>query len=336
MCVKTGGFTVYEGGEIDARGCYCVMAVCKMLRLETDELVKNSNMVQFLKSCQTYEGGLAGEPGAEAHGGYAFCGLGALALTGNAHVLDLTLLMEWASRCMGEIEGGFRGRTNKLVDGCYSYWMGALFPLLKQLGVDKPGNMQKIQDLKLRQELGEIFSANDLPLQPIQILQTQQKQVNTKINEFEKETQNSISQSQNSYYELLQQDDFRQKVQLMEKLNRQEGLIREDTKACENSVFRIISELNQPFDSVYDSRGLQLWLLLCSQIETGGFVDKPGKMVDWYHTCYCLSGLAIAQQWSGEALPCDDNLLEETDLICNIVVAKYNAALEFFKNQNSI
>lgn len=26
------------------------------------------------------------------------------------------------------------GRTNKLVDGCYSYWQGALLPLLQQLG----------------------------------------------------------------------------------------------------------------------------------------------------------------------------------------------------------
>lgn len=25
------------------------------------------------------------------------------------------------------------GRTNKLVDGCYSYWQGALFPLLQHL-----------------------------------------------------------------------------------------------------------------------------------------------------------------------------------------------------------
>ncbi len=33
----------------------------------------------------------------------------------------------------GLMEGGFMGRTNKLVDGCYSYWQGALFPLLQQL-----------------------------------------------------------------------------------------------------------------------------------------------------------------------------------------------------------
>lgn len=27
-------------------------------------------------------------------------------------------------------EGGFQGRTNKLVDGCYSFWQGGVFPLL--------------------------------------------------------------------------------------------------------------------------------------------------------------------------------------------------------------
>jgi len=28
-------------------------------------------------------------------------------------------------------EGGFQGRTNKLVDGCYSFWVGALIPLIQ-------------------------------------------------------------------------------------------------------------------------------------------------------------------------------------------------------------
>jgi protein farnesyltransferase subunit beta len=35
-----------------------------------------------------------------------------------------------------EIElGGFKGRTNKLVDGCYSWWVGGSFALLAALGV---------------------------------------------------------------------------------------------------------------------------------------------------------------------------------------------------------
>ena len=33
----------------------------------------------------------------------------------------------------GTVEGGFMGRTNKLVDGCYSFWQGGLFPLLQRL-----------------------------------------------------------------------------------------------------------------------------------------------------------------------------------------------------------
>lgn len=27
-------------------------------------------------------------------------------------------------------EGGFQGRTNKLVDGCYSFWLGSIFPII--------------------------------------------------------------------------------------------------------------------------------------------------------------------------------------------------------------
>lgn len=27
-------------------------------------------------------------------------------------------------------EGGFQGRTNKLVDGCYSFWQGGALPLI--------------------------------------------------------------------------------------------------------------------------------------------------------------------------------------------------------------
>ena len=32
-----------------------------------------------------------------------------------------------------QMEGGFQGRPNKLVDGCYSFWVGALFPLLEAI-----------------------------------------------------------------------------------------------------------------------------------------------------------------------------------------------------------
>ena len=52
---------------------------------------------------KTYEGGLGGEPGNEAHGGYTFCGLAALSLCGCAEALDLHRL----TRCV--LEDGIRG-----------------------------------------------------------------------------------------------------------------------------------------------------------------------------------------------------------------------------------
>jgi hypothetical protein len=38
--------------------------------------------------------------------------------------------MQQASAIEG---GGFRGRTNKLVDGCYGWWVGGLFAVLESL-----------------------------------------------------------------------------------------------------------------------------------------------------------------------------------------------------------
>lgn len=82
---------------------------------------------------QTYEGGIGGEPGNEAHGGYTYCGLAAVVLAGCPQALDLPRLLHWAVQRQGWVEGGFNGRTNKLVDGCYSFWQGGVFPVLQQL-----------------------------------------------------------------------------------------------------------------------------------------------------------------------------------------------------------
>jgi protein farnesyltransferase subunit beta len=79
---------------------------------------------------QTVEGGLGGEPGNEAHGGYTYCGAAALALLGRLSALDLPRLARWVAQRQGTVEGGFNGRTNKLVDGCYSWWQGGVMPLL--------------------------------------------------------------------------------------------------------------------------------------------------------------------------------------------------------------
>ena len=62
-----------------------------MLNLLTPEIVHNT--ADFIRRCQTYEGGLGGYPGNEAHGGYAFCGVSALTILNSLHTLDLDALL---------------------------------------------------------------------------------------------------------------------------------------------------------------------------------------------------------------------------------------------------
>ncbi|GJN17738.1 hypothetical protein PR202_gb04834 [Eleusine coracana subsp. coracana] len=75
----SGAFRMHEGGEIDVRASYTAVSVASLVNILDDELAKGvgdyiARMIgQFTLSatrCQTYEGGIAGEPYAEAHGGY--------------------------------------------------------------------------------------------------------------------------------------------------------------------------------------------------------------------------------------------------------------------------
>ena len=144
--------------------------VAHLLDLLTPELRRGTPA--FIASCQTYEGGFSSAsqpyysadadadggktlladvrpPLGEAHGGYTFCALASWIMLrpyldlfsqtttrGNPSI-DYKRLLRWLVQMQGsEIElGGFRGRTNKLVDGCYSWWVGGCFALLASQGV---------------------------------------------------------------------------------------------------------------------------------------------------------------------------------------------------------
>ncbi|KAF9171681.1 hypothetical protein BGX21_009152 [Mortierella sp. AD011] len=187
---KDGSFKMMVGGEVDVRGTYCAMSAATITNICTPELI--DGVAEFVGRCQTYEGGLGAVPGVEAHGGYAFCGLAALELLGRTDVLNLDILVKWSASRQMSLEGGFQGRTNKLVDGCYSFWMGGLFPIVGKM------------------------------------------------------------------LESLEKDP-------------------------------------EVLDFVYDRDALQEYLLIACQSKNGGLRDKPSKSVDYYHTCYCLSGLSLSQ-----------------------------------------
>lgn len=128
-----GSFTMHEDGETCCRGVYCAIASASLTGL-LDESFQSS--AKFIATCQTYEGGIGAVPFAEAHAGYSYCGLAALSLLGQQNLIDLHRLEMFGRRSQCPKSGAFKGRSNKLVDGCYSFWTGALFPLIRSVVPD--------------------------------------------------------------------------------------------------------------------------------------------------------------------------------------------------------
>ncbi|CAH2080019.1 unnamed protein product [Thlaspi arvense] len=224
---------MHDMGEIDIRACYTAISVASILNIMDDELTRG--LGDYILSCQTYEGGIGGEPGSEAHGGYTYCGLATMILINEVDRLNLDSLMNWVVHRQG-VEMGFQGRTNKLVDGCYTFW--------------------QIQGIVTE-------SIIHLP---------------------------TLTGGCNQYL---------------------------TASGCRD---------------------------MCScalrSVHGGGFRDKPSKSRDFYHTCYCLSGLSVAQHaWSKDEdtppltrdiLGGYANHLEPVHLLHNVVMDQYNEAIEFF------
>ncbi|KFH41232.1 Protein farnesyltransferase subunit beta-like protein [Hapsidospora chrysogenum ATCC 11550] len=142
-----GGFQMCVGGEEDVRGAYCAAVTISLLNLPLDLPSDSpacaaghtglfSGLGEWIRRSQTYEGGVSAKSGFEAHGAYAFCALGCLSIIDSPHrsipgYLDLQRLISWLSSRQYCPEGGFSGRTNKLVDGCYSHWVGGCWPLIE-------------------------------------------------------------------------------------------------------------------------------------------------------------------------------------------------------------
>lgn len=143
-----GGFNMTTGGEEDIRGAYCALTVLSLLNipleLPQDAPARAHGLTSFLDNlgewvgkCQAFDGGISAAPGNEAHGAYAFCGLGALAILGPPRetlnkYLDIPRLVHWLSARQCAPEGGYNGRTNKLVDGCYSHWVGGCWAIVEE------------------------------------------------------------------------------------------------------------------------------------------------------------------------------------------------------------
>ena len=126
---EPGSYIMHENGEYDLRGWYCALVVADILGLLPDEDLTRG-MGDLIQKCQTYEGGIACSPYGEAHAGYTYWGLAWMILLDQTDKLNMDRLIEWATARQLEIEGGFNGRINKLVDSWYNFWIGATIEMI--------------------------------------------------------------------------------------------------------------------------------------------------------------------------------------------------------------
>ena len=206
-----GSFHLYERGEHDVRGIYCAVVSAYLCGILDCELAQGC--MERIWACQTWEGGFGSHPKCEAHGGYTFCAVAALDILSLIYPnawegIDIGMLVKYCQSLQCKRSGGFAGRTGKLVDGCYSFWLAGTLEII-----------------------------------------------------------------------------------------------------------------GQHINAEYDKAALERFILnVCQEERGGGLRDKPGKKADLYHTCYCLSGLALV---------CSD-LQFDLDPIINVERGKAQRMREYF------
>lgn len=386
MKQPNGGFSMHDGGEVDVRGCYTAISVAHMLDIMVPEIV--DKVADYILSCQTYEGGIGGEPNAEAHGGYTFCGLSALALINKVNTIKLPNLLNWIVFCQGKVEGGFRGRTNKLVDGCYSFWQGGVFSILQhimpELNRQQLASITPLYEAWNQDVASSSASSSKVTLEgSSEVSPTSRESVEERTaagipadaepratdgtttdhqptgtspmyTHREDNRRGSISElvTAEQLFPVVDRNIKRAPISVtFEELEDQVSETSKEAKdgagntnqAQLSTVDQILNENEQMlYGPLYNAHALQGYILLCCQVLDGGLRDKPGKSPDYYHTCYCLSGLSQAQSSASHRVNAPPppkavlgpytNLLEPVHPLCNVVLSKYTDAIRYFRH----
>ncbi|KAJ7765381.1 terpenoid cyclases/protein prenyltransferase alpha-alpha toroid [Mycena maculata] len=126
---ENGSFSIVPGyGDTDLRTLYCAFCICDMLGDWSG--VDVDRALDFVRTCRTYEGGYGQAPFCEASGGPTYIALASLHLAPSPDGVS-PLTAEQRHRSVHwlihnqDTSGGFRGRTGKSADACYSFWCGA-------------------------------------------------------------------------------------------------------------------------------------------------------------------------------------------------------------------
>jgi protein farnesyltransferase subunit beta len=352
--LPNGAFMMHDQGESDTRSCYCAMVVASYLNILTPDLIEGTG--EWLATCQTYEGGIGGEPGVEAHAGLAFCGLAALMIINKAHLIDLNRFIKWAVSRQMTSEGGFQGRANKVVDACYSYWGGGLFPLIDRLLQMKTQSPNTNANITNNSNV-EVHSPTQTDLIGDEEGAKKTKR-NLRTSAISMKSLRDSMKSGMSITEISESGEALDEVTRMNSVEMRDwnpnesGVVSEsmdeDEEIDEISIAENLINMkhrSESFDQrpagwLFNQKMLQQYLLTCAQEKNGGLRDKPGKSPDYYHTCYALSGISVAQH-NALGLPPSvvgksSNLLRPTDPLYNIGPEKLIRAFEYFSQLETL
>lgn len=351
-----GSFCMHGGGEADIRASYCAAVLTSLLCLDDPttfdpvqrgaaadmpreyaddvqyEPVLTLQTAKFVAACQTHEGGFTcSSMASEAHGAYTQCGLAALLLMKQPHLIHQSPLRRWLAARQLNCEGGFNGRTNKLVDSCYSHWVGASHVLLRTVEAyvkcfsplygERDGGIAERDDSEEEGNESEagpdaapayLLAREVVLLDHAQLLDAQGIQVTDTAAWDRAEAQHF--QRVDLVDQFLSADDAcrREATAKQAAISAQYDSI---VKACDALNAEKTSEPHESHDDrlhafhehqaflyadvgdyYFNQRKLQDYVLRCCQdADIGGLMDKPGTAHDTYHTCYSLSGVSTAQ-----------------------------------------
>ncbi|CRG96524.1 farnesyltransferase beta subunit, putative [Plasmodium gallinaceum] len=352
-----GSFRLHKNGEIDMRGTYCAISICSMCHILTKKVKKN--VERYILSCQNYEGGFTSEKYQECHGGYTYCALATLCILGKIKKINLSNLMFWLANKQSNLEGSFMGRTNKLVDSCYSFWVGSIFFLINEIYILKQilylnelkkkcgHNNCKMFSYNSSNELNNLEN-NDLKKKNINFLKEENSITNLTKSDHLNGNYNNISNINQSFNknecELCVKEGniiidstnnkLNENIYICSQNNLLSSQIHKDEFPIE--YYKNINKVEEKI--LFNMNHAKLYLLLCSQSNKGGMKDKPKEKVDYYHTCYALSGLSLIENYISshihdmQDIYDKDNIskLNKIHILYNITVQKVYKSYNYF------
>ena len=183
--------------------------------------------------------------------------------------MDLDAFEEWLANRQCGVEGGFNGRTNKLCDGCYSFWIGASFPLLDMVRGGEQSRRLLFEERTL-EDLTSAQNAGDTEL-------TNMAGEEDRMDDAGDIRNAPTGDDGESLLLGILRDTAAEMCSLREEKN-------VSIEINDNANFQ-----KEPLARMrlsFNARALQGWILGCCQSEKGGLRDKPGKSADFYPVSY--------------------------------------------------